>query len=147
MQFAEKAQNRAAAGILAAGTGIIFGLDLSDPQTVNTLLGGGLAFIALVVLYRLVTRALVGRDAGECNESKLIDTVNVLLIDINKALLQQTEVVTNNTEAMKSLHLLWEKQHADIQTRLSVVESKVDLLLKPPCDPPEEKPSVEIHTG
>ena len=110
---------------LAAGTGVIFGLDLSDPQTVNSLLGGGLAFVALIILWRLLTRALNHSRDGEKNEGKLLELFSVLLVDVKKSLDQSTEALRNNTMMMQSLKDSIEQGRQRTDAEISTLSTRV----------------------
>lgn len=119
---------RTGAVIAATGTGVIFGLDFSDPQTVQTLLGGGLAFVALMVAWRIVVAFIGGQSTGDKNLEKLLDTVNGVLSDIKNAVERQNEVIKNNTQAMTALQDLLELKHNQVVGRLETLEKKVDCL-------------------
>lgn len=117
--------------LMVAGTTGILGLDFSNPQTVNSLLGGGLAVVFAWAIHSIVNSFNKRSASNEVNEGKQLDIMQVLVVDIREsldastaALKDSTRAIDNNTTVVMSLKDTMEGRHREYDRRFSALEEK-----------------------
>lgn len=106
----------------------VFGMDFANPQTAQTLVGGGLTVITLFVLWKIVGNLLSHYGKGEVNEGALIDVVGGVLLDMRQSFDRLTHALENNNEIMAELKKVIEQDRAYTSKAISKVELRVDVI-------------------
>lgn len=127
----------------------IFGLDLADPQTVDSLLGGALAFVIVLVLGRLLQQAMNhsrGNDrVHDKHEGDMLALFRIMLTDLQKSLDRSTDVASRGAEALegntRALNALLDATNR-FEQRLASLETRVTALSPSPT--PSEVPFDDV---